>query len=79
MVEKDTEVLEEIDEERLNFVRFWAKYVRKTSTMEWSKQQKILIDSVLKNVNQDKELYLKTKEIARELLEKTNQESSSRE
>lgn len=34
--------------ERMNFVEFWAEYVRKHSDKEWSKQQKIIIDSQLK-------------------------------
>jgi len=32
-------------QERLRFVRFWAKYVREHPDKEWSKQQKDLIDS----------------------------------
>ena len=31
--------------ERLKFVDFWAKYVRTHSDKDWSKQQKMLIDS----------------------------------
>jgi hypothetical protein len=31
--------------ERMEFVRFWAKYVREHSDKEWSEQQKVLIDS----------------------------------
>jgi len=34
--------------ERLEFVRLWAKYVREHSDKDWSKQQKELIDSQLK-------------------------------
>ena len=54
-------------EERLKFVRYWAKYVKSTDTKVWSEQQKILIDSVLSSANQDVELYLKIKEIASKL------------
>ena len=31
--------------ERLKFVDFWANYVRTHSDKDWSKQQKVLIDS----------------------------------
>lgn len=31
--------------ERLKFVDFWANYVRTHSDRDWSKQQKMLIDS----------------------------------
>jgi hypothetical protein len=31
--------------ERLEFVRYWAKYVREHSDKEWSRQQKVIIDS----------------------------------
>ena len=32
-------------EDRDNFIRFWAEYVRTHSDEEWSKQQNVLIDS----------------------------------
>ncbi len=32
-------------EDRLNFVKYWAKYVRTHSDKEWSEQQNILINS----------------------------------
>lgn len=35
-------------EERLNFVKYWAEYVKTHSDKEWSKQQKVLIDSQIK-------------------------------
>lgn len=31
--------------ERLKFVEFWARYVRSHSDRDWSKQQKVVIDS----------------------------------
>ena len=31
--------------ERLEFIEFWANYVKTHSDKEWSKQQKVLIDS----------------------------------
>ena len=67
-------MLEKIDKERLEFVRSWAKYVRETDPMIWSRQQKSLIDQVLKNANQDVELYLKVKEIAKKIRERLPQE-----
>jgi len=35
-------------EERLNFVKFWAEYVRTHPDKEWSKQQNIVINSQIK-------------------------------
>lgn len=32
-------------EDRLNFVKFWADFIRAHKDEEWSKQQKMLIDS----------------------------------
>lgn len=34
--------------ERLEFIDFWAKYVREHSDEEWSEQQKVLIDGQAK-------------------------------
>ena len=34
-------------EDRMNFVRFWAEFVRTHSDSEWSEQQNVLIDSQL--------------------------------
>lgn len=31
-------------EDRLNFVKFWANYIRTHSDKEWSEQQNIVID-----------------------------------
>ena len=36
-------------EERMNFVEYWAEYVRTHPDEEWSRQQKMLIDSQLQN------------------------------
>lgn len=33
--------------ERMEFVKFWAKYVKKHKDKEWSKQQNIIINSQL--------------------------------
>jgi hypothetical protein len=32
-------------EDRMNFVRFWANYVRTHSDKDWSEQQNTVIDS----------------------------------
>ena len=34
-------------EDRLNFIEFWADYVRTHSDEEWSEQQNVLINSVV--------------------------------
>lgn len=47
--------------ERLNFVRFWADYVKHAPNDVWSKQQNVLINSVMKSASQDVILYLKVK------------------
>lgn len=36
--------------ERMKFVELWAEYVRTHSDAEWSRQQKIVVDSQLKNL-----------------------------
>lgn len=36
-------------EDRMNFVKYWAEYVRTHDDEDWSKQQKILIDSQIEN------------------------------
>ena len=51
--------------ERLSFVRFWADYVKHNPNDVWSKQQNVLINSVIKSASQDVELYLKVKKAAR--------------
>lgn len=48
-------------EERLNFVKYWAEYVRTHSDEDWSRQQKKLIDGQFKNKLMTKEIYLKMK------------------
>lgn len=47
----------------LEFIEFLVKYIKKTPNKIWSKHQADFINSVLKGANQDKELYLKVKEI----------------
>ena len=36
-------------QERMNFVEYWADFVKNNSDEVWSKQQKVLIDSQIKN------------------------------
>ena len=51
-------------EDRLNFVEYWAEYVRTHSDKEWSKQQNVLINSMMKNAKNSKltpKEYLKIK------------------
>ncbi len=39
-------------EDRMNFVEYWAEFVRTHSDKEWGKQQRILIDSMMQNAKQ---------------------------
>ena len=39
------------EEDRMNFISFWAEYIRTHSDEEWSKQQKVLIDSQIENAH----------------------------
>lgn len=50
---------------RLEFVRFWADYVRKQPNVVWSRQQADFINSQLRTANQDVELYRRVKEIVK--------------
>ena len=36
-------------EERMNFVKYWAKFVRTNSDQEWGKQHTKFINSVMQN------------------------------
>ncbi len=49
--------------ERLDFVRFWADYIKKTPNEVWSKQQALLINSQLRGARQDPILYMKIKKL----------------
>ncbi len=51
-------------DERLRFVKIWANYMKKTPNKEWSRQQNILINSVIKSANQDAGLCLRVKKAA---------------
>ena len=35
-------------EDRINFVKYWAEYIRTHSDKDWSKQQNMLINSQIK-------------------------------
>jgi len=47
--------------QRLDFVRFWANYVRTHPNSEWSRQQAVLLDGIGKN-QPDREAYMKVLE-----------------
>lgn len=52
------------NQDRMWFVKYWANYVRTHSDKEWSKQQNILINSMIENAKHLKlsaEQYLKIK------------------
>lgn len=53
-------------EDRMNFVVYWANYVKTHTDEEWSRQQKILIDSQIQNaraspLSREKYLAIKSK------------------
>lgn len=51
-------------EDRMNFVKYWTEFVRSNPDQVWSKQQNILINSMMQNANQfplNAEEYLKMK------------------
>ena len=45
------------------FIDFYVDYLKKTPNKKWSKQQNLLINSVMKSANQDARLYLKLKKL----------------
>jgi hypothetical protein len=45
---------------RREFVKFYADWIKKTKNEVWSKQQADFINSLLRNANQDIELFKKT-------------------
>lgn len=53
---------EENFRQRLEFVHFWAAYVKRTPNAVWSKQHTEFINAVLRNANQDRELYMRIRE-----------------
>jgi len=42
------------NEDRMWFVEYWAEYVRTHSDKEWSRQQNVLINSIMKNAKNSK-------------------------
>lgn len=48
--------------QRLEFVHFWAAYVKRTPNAVWSKQHTEFINAVLRNANQDREVYMRIRE-----------------
>lgn len=42
-------------EARMNFVKYWAEYVKTHADEDWSRQQKVLIDSQMQNAKERKE------------------------
>ena len=59
------EDVEKNKQERLWFVNYWADYVKTHSDKDWSKQQNVLINSMMqnsKNYPLTKEQYLEIKE-----------------
>ena len=55
---------EKNNEERIDFVKFWVNYMKSVDNKTWSSQQVKFIDSVLKNANQDLNLYNRVKKAA---------------
>lgn len=39
------------EEDRINFVKYWANYVKTHRDEEWSRQQNIIINAQFKNKN----------------------------
>ena len=53
--------------DRKEFVIYWARFVKKHSDREWSRQQKIIIDSQILSA---REFYRKNSELMKKMLEK---------
>ncbi|MBI2632195.1 hypothetical protein HYW75_04275 [Candidatus Pacearchaeota archaeon] len=60
-------------QERENFVKFWANYMKTVDDLTWSKQQNVLINSQILNIREFYKNLLKTKE-GREVLERLRKE-----
>lgn len=43
--------MKKLDKERMKFVDLWADYVRTHSDKEWSRQQKVIVDSQLRSLS----------------------------
>lgn len=53
--------IEDNQRERMEFIDFWAKFVRENPDKVWSRQQNIIINSALRSANISKEDYLRMK------------------
>ena len=40
------------DEDRINFIKFWVKYMKSVSDEEWSRQQNVVINSQIEIAQQ---------------------------
>ena len=49
------------NKERMEFVSFWAKYVREHDDKDWSRQQNVIINSCMRSANISKESFLRMK------------------
>ncbi|MEK6887664.1 MAG: hypothetical protein AABX14_01835 [Candidatus Aenigmatarchaeota archaeon] len=47
--------------QRMEFVDYWAKYIRTHSDKEWSRQQNVIINSCLSSATITAEQFLKMK------------------
>lgn len=57
--------LDENQKERMEFIDRWSEYILTHDDKTWSRQQNMIIDSVLKNSKMTKEEFLKMKKEAR--------------
>ncbi len=49
---------EKNQQQRFEFIDFWAEYIRTHDDKDWSRQQNIIINSCLKTANMTKEQFL---------------------
>lgn len=50
--------LEKNKEDRLWMIKYWANYVKTHPDKDWSLQQAILIDSIIKNLEEKKSSFI---------------------
>ena len=58
---------EKNNQERIAFVKFWVNYMKSVDNKTWSSQQVKFINSVLKNADQDLDLYNRIKVASKSL------------
>ena len=58
--------------ERIAFVKYWVNYMKSVDNKTWSSQQVAFINSVLKNADQDVDLYNKIKVSSKSLSKETD-------